>query len=134
MLALDTNVLVRFLVNDDRRQSEQAAELIREAVTKGAPLFIPDIVLAETVWVLGRSYKFTKNEIANVIERILCTKELRFSSPGLIRSALKSYIHGQGGFSDYFIKEQSFAEGCDRVVTFDQALKASDGFVVIDLK
>ena len=128
MIALDTNVLVRFLVEDDPRQTRRARELIRKQTDSGEPLFVPDVVLVETVWVLARSYRFTRLEIAEVLNKLLASRQLRFGSADRIARALSSYQTGPGGFSDYVIREQAQEAGCKAVATFDRVLIKERGF------
>lgn len=128
MIALDTNVLVRFLVEDDEAQTERAARLIEGAISQGDRLFITDIVLCETVWVLGRSYKVGRAEIAMVLRRLLHADHLAFSDLDRLSRALDAFSVGAGDFADYVIREQALAVGCTRVATFDKALLEETGF------
>src|SRR5258708_39533894 len=90
MLALDTNVLVRFLVKDDEVQSSRAAKLIARAVRDGEHLFVSDVVLCEVVWALSASYGLGPAEIANVLEQVLKAAALSFpDSEALSRSAAR---------------------------------------------
>jgi predicted nucleic-acid-binding protein len=122
MKALDTNVLVRFLVDDDPRQTRRVRKAIHKAIEEDHELFIPDIVLAETVWVLARNYRFSRIEIAEVLNKLLATRQLRFDSTDRVVRALSSFRTNPGGFSDYLIREQAREAGCDIVLTFDKDL------------
>lgn len=122
MIALDTNVLVRFLVEDDAVQSARAAQLIERAIKHQEPMFVPDIVLAEVAWVLTRAYDIPKKELLGVFHRLLAAKHLAFASSDVLASALHGWEHGRGDFSDYLVRAQSEARGCDRIATFDRAL------------
>lgn len=122
MLALDTNVLVRFLVEDDEVQTARAAKLVAHAVRRGEPLFVADVVLCETVWVLRASYEFDRQEIADVLQRVLKAAHLTFADSDALKRAAEAFAHGKGDFADYVIREQARAAGCDRVATFDHAL------------
>jgi len=128
MIALDTNVLVRFLVEDDPKQSRQAARLIEKAVASGEPLFISDIVMCETVWVLGSAYGFSRADIAGALANLLRAKSVVFASTDRLASALEAYRGGKGDFADYLIREQAHAHGADQVATFDRALLKEPGF------
>lgn len=85
MIGLDTNVLVRYLVRDDRRQAEKASACIREVISKGDCFYINRLVLCELVWVFENSYGFHKKEIADVLEKILATKQFEFEQKDLVR-------------------------------------------------
>ncbi|MBI4704913.1 MAG: type II toxin-antitoxin system VapC family toxin [Deltaproteobacteria bacterium] len=129
MIALDTNVLVRFLVDDDQIQADKAARLLRRAAHRRERLFVSDVVVCEMVWVLRSCYQVTREEIAATIESMLKTRQLLFASPDLLAHALHAYRSGQGDFADYVIRERARQAGCDRVATFDGALVREAGFV-----
>ena len=129
MIALDTNVLVRFLVADDEEQNRRATELIEAAIQKEDALYISDIVLVETVWVLSRSYQFSRQEISEVLHKLLAARHLVFSAPDQIARALSAFEQGSGGFADYLIREHAHHFGCASMATFDQALLKENGFI-----
>ena len=129
MIALDTNVLVRFLVTDDAEQSADAVALIERAITADETLYLGEIVVAETVWVLSRSYRFTRAEIAAIIHRLLAARHLVFGSGDRIAHALRHFETGKGDFADYLIAADARAAGADYVATFDRALLRESGFV-----
>jgi len=130
MVGLDTNVLVRFLVEDDARQSAAAAALIGKAVSRDETLFISDIVLCETVWVLSRSYRLAREQIADTLRDLLRARHLLFSFPERISRALDAYASGRADFADYVIREMAWDAGCDRIATFDGDLLKEQGFVL----
>ncbi len=129
MIGLDTNVLVRFLVRDDEKQSRRATKLIKGAVERGEQLFISDIVMCETVWVLSAAYRFTRTEIVDALAGLVRARNLVFSSTDRLARALAAYRHGKGDFADYLIRELARAAGADTVATFDRALLKDEGFV-----
>ncbi len=128
MIALDTNVVVRFLVADERRQAARARALVAQAVSTGEALFIADIVWCETVWVLDSAYRLARAEICTVLRRLLGARGVAVRSFDRVGTALDAYERGRGDFADYLIREEARAEGCDAVVTFDRALLRDDGF------
>jgi predicted nucleic-acid-binding protein len=128
MIALDTNVLVRFLVDDDEVQSRRAAALIRRAIDKDEPLHVSNITLCELVWVLEASYGFARDEIAKTLDALLQARHLSFIAPDGLARALTAYARGRGDLADYVIREEARAAGCDTVVTFDRALCSEPGF------
>jgi predicted nucleic-acid-binding protein len=88
MIALDTNVLVRFLVDDDAEQHRQVVSFIGRALARESILLVPSIVLVETVWVLRRSYRLTRTEIAAVLHRLLAVRQLELDArDGVMRAA-----------------------------------------------
>jgi predicted nucleic-acid-binding protein len=128
VIALDTNVLVRFLVEDDEDQSAAAAALIEETLSREEGLFVSDIVMCETVWVLGRSYRVKKSEVVAVLRDLLRAKQLVFTAPDSLSRALAAYASGRGDFADYVTREHARAAGCEKVATFDHALLADRDF------
>lgn len=128
MIALDTNVLVRFLVEDDEKQSQRATQLIRNAQKRGEQLFIGDIVMCETVWVLSTSYDFSRPEIVRVMSGLLRARGVVFNSSDRLARALQAYASSKGDFADYLIREHASDAGADTVATFDRALLRQDGF------
>lgn len=128
MIALDTNVLVRFLVEDDAAQSRAATAVITRAGRTDEPLFVADIVLCEVVWVLSASYAAPKGEIVAAIRKLLHARQLAFRASDVLVRALESYAAGTGDFADYVVQEDARAAGCDSVLTFDKALLKEPGF------
>ncbi len=128
MIALDTNVLVRFLVEDDPVQTERAAAVMRAAIARDEALFVPELVLVETVWVLRRSYRVEREEVVRTLRRLFAARHLRFRSSDSLHRALAAFASGRGDFADYVIREQAAEAGCHHVVTFDQALSAEPCF------
>jgi len=129
VIALDTNVLVRFLVEDDEAQSAAAAALIVETLSHGEGLFVSDIVVCETVWVLTSCYRVRKAKVVSILGDLLKAKQLTFAAPDSLSRALGAYAGGRGDFSDYLIREDALLAGCDRVATFDRALLRDRDFV-----
>lgn len=128
MIALDTNVLVRFLVEDDDAQSRKATRLIEKALKRDEALFISDIVMCEMVWVLSTSYRFSRPEIAGVLGDLLRGRGVVFDSSDALARALQAYVAGKGDFADYLIREHAQEAGADTVATFDRALLKEEGF------
>jgi predicted nucleic-acid-binding protein len=128
VIALDTNVLVRFLVQDDEAQSAAATALIEETLSREEGLFVSDVVMCETVWVLGTSYRVRKPEIVAILRDLLRAKQLVFAAPDSLSRALAAYASGRGDFSDYLVREYARAAGCAQVATFDRALRGESGF------
>ncbi len=129
MIALDANVLVRFLVEDDQRQSSKAARLIERAVARNETLFVSDLVVCEAVWVLLSAYRVPRIEVADILAQIFKATHLSFRDPDGLMRALESFIAGKGDFADYVIQEHARSAGCASVATFDRALLKEAGFV-----
>lgn len=125
MIGIDTNVLARFLVDDDPEQGRIASEFLEAMDTQGETGFVPDIVLAELSWVLARSYGFSREEIATAFRQLLLARQLVFRSRDEVREALDFYEKA-GDLADHLIVEQSLRAGCSGVVTFDKKLQKRD--------
>lgn len=134
MIALDTNVLVRFLVEDDPLQTKQASALLQRGIDEDATFYVPDIVLCEVVWVLSTSYRVPRQEIIGHLRKLLHASHLAFSSPERLASALDAYSIGKGDFADYLIREDAHDAGYDTVATFDKALHGEPGFEEVPAK
>ena len=128
MIALDTNVLIRFLVEDDEAQSRRVTELVEGAVARDEQLFISDIVMCETVWVLSSAYRFSRAEIVDALSQLLRARSVVFSSADSIARALDAYRKEKGDFADYLIREHARSAGAETVATFDGALLKESGF------
>lgn len=128
MIALDTNVLVRFLVEDDKPQSQRASRLIKSAIEREEQLFISDIVMCETVWVFSSAYRFSRAEILEALIELLRARAVVFSSADRLARSLEAYAKGKGDFADYLIREHARGAGADTVATFDRSLLKETGF------
>jgi len=128
MIGLDTNVLVRYLVEDDEAQSRRASKLIEKAVSEGEELFISDVVMCETVWVLSSAYRFSRPEIVDVLGDLLRARSVVFTSTDRLFRSLDAFRKGKGDFADYLIRELAYAAGAGTVVTFDRQLLKEPGF------
>jgi predicted nucleic-acid-binding protein len=122
---LDTNVLVRYVMQDDPRQSPRATRLI-ESLTADAPGFVPVVVLVELVWVLTGSYGRDRTQVATVLDALLRSKELVVDRAELVTQALRRYSAEGADFADALIERLASAAGCSATVTFDVgAVKAA---------
>jgi predicted nucleic-acid-binding protein len=129
MIALDTNVLVRFLVDDDKAQSARAARFVAKAIATDEPLFVSDVVMCETVWVLVVAYQVPRREIGETLGRLLMAAHLRYDNVDRLSRALEAFLTGKGDFADYLIREEARGAGCDQVATFDRVLLKERAFV-----
>lgn len=131
MIALDTNVLVRYVVDDDARQGAQAAALIHRAIDHHESLFVSDVVVCELVWVLSVAYQFRRNEIAALLRDVLRARHLQFAAADQLVRALDAYEAGKGDFADYLVREHARFAECEAVATFDKVLLKERGFVPV---
>ena len=120
MIGFDTNVIVRYLTQDDPVQSRKATELIERGLTEEEPGFVSVVAMAETAWVLERVYGRTAEEIAAVIERMLEVEVLVVESEQEVFTAMIAVKEGRGSFADALIGALGARAGCSHTVTFDQ--------------
>ena len=128
MIGLDTNVVVRYLTQDDPRQSQIAARLMEKTLSAGEPGFISLVVLAEIVWVLVSLYFVDRAGVVQVVSGLLTTEQLRVESAELVWRAKRRYEASKADFSDALVVECALAAGCKRSVTFDRSAAATSGF------
>jgi predicted nucleic-acid-binding protein len=121
MAALDTNVLVRFVVQDDGAQTASARKLIRNSLSAGESLFVPITVALELEWVLRSSFGFGKPAVSQTLSGLLSTFELRFESEGALEVALKHYGDGVADFTDCMHAALAGQAGEQPFWTFDKA-------------
>lgn len=121
MIGLDTNVIVRYLTQDDPSQSELANTIINQSTSQGEVLWIAQITLCETVWVLERAYKINKKTIIEILHLLLETQELVFEYHDIVWQALQDYKSCQSvGFADCVIGRQNISNNCTFTYTFDK--------------
>jgi predicted nucleic-acid-binding protein len=118
VIGLDTNVLVRLLVGDDVAQQRVAHEYLARRSSPDDPAWIDRIVAVETIWVLERSYSFSRAEIATAFEKLLDTAELTFEDHELVRKAVTAYRRGVA-FADALLALSNETVGCTTTITFD---------------
>jgi predicted nucleic-acid-binding protein len=127
MIGLDTNVLVRYLVQDDPEQSLLATAFIESDCTAESPGFICNIVLVELVWVLDQGYGYAKEYVVAVLSQLLSTSELKLENPDLVFKAIQLYRNTNVGFADCLLSVINHQQGCSSTATFDKkAAKLSE--------
>ena len=128
MIGIDTNVLVRYLAQDDPAQAAVATDLIEKRLSALNPGFISVVVMAETAWVLARSYRLRGDEIATAIERMLQSDWLIVENEQEVFAAMTAIKDGRGEFADALIVALGAAAGCSCTVTFDREALRLPGF------
>ena len=128
MTGLDTNILVRYLTQDDPVQAAQATALIEHRLNDDEPGFISIVAMAETVWVLERFYRFGSARIVAAIERMLGAETLVVENEREVFVAMIALREGRGSFADALIGALSAKAGCSRVLTFDRTALRLPGF------
>lgn len=130
MTGLDTNVLVRFLVQDDAAQAKSAQDLMA-TFTEEEPGFICREVLVELVWVLERAYALSRTDIADAINGLLEARELVVEAGDRAAVAIDRYRKGGPGFADQMIALAVQAAGCKATVTFDRKAAGLPGMALL---
>jgi predicted nucleic-acid-binding protein len=128
MIGLDTNILVRYVTQDDPVQSAKAIEVIERRLTEEIPGFVSIVAIVETVWVLDRAYGLTPQEIAAVVERMLQTDVLVIENEQEVFTAMIALKEGLGSFADCVIAALGAKAGCSSTVTFDHKALRLPGF------
>lgn len=118
MIGLDTNIVVRYVMQDDPAQSPKANKLI-DSLGDGKG-YITLISLIETTWVLESCYDLNKNELIQALEGILKTKQFLVEKPDVAYVALKNYKQGKADYSDALIAASAKDSGCEKIMTFDK--------------
>lgn len=125
MIGLDTNVLVRYIVQDDPRQSAIATKFIEKECTAERPGFVSQIVLVELIWVCEDCYGASRREIAEIARRILSATQLAVQDAESVWKALRQFESGPADFADCLIERIARENGCESVATFDKAAARS---------
>lgn len=130
MIGLDTNVLVRYLAQDDPKQAILATRLV-ESLTPAAPGFVSHVVLAETVWVLESCYAADAARIDAVIEALLRTESIQVERAELVWRALRRFRESRGDFPDTLVTELAMDAGCRVIHTFDRGAAKRAGMTLL---
>ena len=120
MIGLDTNVVVRYVTQDDPKQSKKANDLIDGTLSESNLGYITHITLVEITWVLESCYDQKKPELIKVLSGLLTTKQLYIERADLAHIALKNYETGKADYSDALISASSKDAGCKHIMTFDK--------------
>jgi predicted nucleic-acid-binding protein len=126
MIGLDANVVVRYLTQDDAVQTPAAVRVI-DSLSADSPGFLSVIVIVELVWVLEVSYRFKKNEIEQVLETLLRSKELVIERAEIVAQALRKFSGSRADFADCLIERSGHAAECLYTVTFDRNAASAAG-------
>ena len=130
MIGLDTNILVRYLAQDDPAQSHKATEIIEGRLTEESPGFISVAAIVEVAWVLDRAYGLSDNDVAAAIERILQADALLVENEQEVFAAMVALRDGNGSFADALIGALGARAGCTRTLTFDRKALRLPGFAL----
>jgi predicted nucleic-acid-binding protein len=130
MIGLDTNVLVRFFMQDDSLQSPKASEIMR-TLTAENPGWIGVTTLVELIWVLSSKNRFDRKTICGTISQLLLQEEIEVEHADLVQNALRLFQKGSADFSDCLSALSAQAAGCSRTVTFDRRAARETGMELL---
>lgn len=130
MIGLDTNVLVRYIMQDDVRQSSLATKLV-EGLSVDAPGFITLVSVIELTWVLESAFELNRSQIVEVVQRIMSVDVFKVDRVGIVASALRIYANSKADFADCLIERISAHAGCAQTMTFDRHAAKTGGMILI---
>jgi len=130
MIGLDTNVLVRYIMQDDAKQAEKATALI-ESLSADVPGFITLVSVVELVWVLSSCYDLSRAQVAQALEIILRSSQLIVDQAEQVVRALRAFRGGKADFADCLIERMASSAGCAQTMTFDAGAAKTAGMTLI---
>jgi predicted nucleic-acid-binding protein len=133
LIGLDTNIVIRYLVQDDKKQSASVTRFIEKSLTADAPGYINHISLCEIAWVLQRCYGVTKQQLREIIESLLTTKQISVENVEVAWKALRAFNANNADFCDALIAQVNIHSGCEHTVTFDKKAANLPGFDLLGL-
>lgn len=128
MIGLDTNVLVRYLTEDDPRQARVARELMESKLTSENVGFIASVTLAELVWVMVKAYDASRAEVIRLVDRLLAMPTLSLEHRAEVRRALEEFSSSRADFADCLMGKINARHGCEFTATFDRRASALPDF------
>ncbi|MBK9252411.1 MAG: type II toxin-antitoxin system VapC family toxin [Proteobacteria bacterium] len=131
MIGLDSNVVVRYIAQDDKKQSPIATRLIEQDLTESRPGYLSLPALAEVIWVMVSCYNADRKAVIQMVEVLLAAPQLRVQMAEQVWQALSAYEAGSLDFSDALIAAVDQAEGCQVTRTFDRTAARAPGFELL---
>ncbi len=130
MIGIDTNILVRYIMQDDVGQARAANRFV-DSLSAEAPGFVPIVVIVELAWVLGSAYGLDRAQLMSAITGILSTKELVAEQPEIVWKAVRAFEADGADFADCLIAQTAMAAGCSGVMTFDRGAATRAGMSLL---
>lgn len=131
MIGLDTNVLVRYIMQDDAKQSPKATKIIEALDSVGNSGYVTLVSIVELVWVLGISYDLTRAQVAQALDGLIRAKQLKIESADQVIRALRVFKKGKSDFADCMIERSANNAGCEKTITFDVNASKHAGMTLI---
>ena len=120
MIGVDTNILIRYIAQDDMTHSRRATKFIENECSADTPGYVGIVVLVEVVWVSESVYGATRRDVAEIVRRLLGIKQLVVQNAEIVWQALHSFESSNADFADCLVMRAAESEGCERVMTFDK--------------
>jgi predicted nucleic-acid-binding protein len=130
MIGLDTNVIVRYIMQDDPKQSPKATKVV-ESLTPQEPGFVSIVSIVELYWVLTSCYNLSRQEAGQALNALLRIKEIVVENAEQVLKALRVFDHGKADFPDCLIERSCATAGCEKTVTFDAGAAKNAGMVLL---
>jgi predicted nucleic-acid-binding protein len=130
MIGLDTNVLVRYIMQDDTKQSPLATRLV-ESLSAEAPGFVPLVSVVELAWVLSSAYELDRAQLVEAFEGLLRTKEIVVDRAEIVWKSLRIFQSDNADFADCLIERSAASAGCERTMTFDRGAVKGCGMTLV---
>ena len=130
MTGLDTNILSRFFLQDDRLQSPKADQILASLSVEG-PGWVGLATVLELIWVLSSKNRFDRRTIAKTIGQLLSREEIVIEQAEVVQGALRLFRDGKADFADCLISLSAKAAGCTRIVTFDRIAARDAGMELL---
>ena len=130
MIGLDTNVLVRYIMQDDAKQAAKATKLI-DSLSPDAPGFVTLVSVIELVGVLSSCFDLSREQIAQALDALLRAKQLVVDHADQVVRALRTYSSSSADFADCLIERTASSAGCAKTMTFDVAASKQAGMTLI---
>lgn len=131
MIGLDTNVLVRYIMQDDTLQAAKATRLL-ESLSVDAPGYLPIVALVELFWVLSSCYRLERPQLVEALEGLLYTKEIVIENAEIVWKAVRTYRTSSADFPDCLIAGTAASAGCQQTMTFDRKAAKNSGMNLIE--
>lgn len=131
MIGLDTNVLVRYITQDDKKQAEQAGRLMGN-LSEDIPGYVSVVTIVELYWVLETAYQLTRSQLVQVFQTLIAVDHLKIDRVAAVASAVRQYNDSKADFADCLIERLAASAGCVRTMTFDKGAAKSTGMVLVE--
>ena len=130
MIGLDTNVLVRYITQDDAKQSALVNSII-DSLDELSPGYVTLVTVVELNWVLESGYGVTRQQSVEVMQTLMSLDTIKIDRVAVVASAVRMYASNKADFSDCLIQRLSASAGCEKTLTFDKAAAKLAGMVLI---